>query len=554
MTLLLIALLGALVLGLLFGGSLGRLNRPPVGRLGMLLFTGLSQGMAMLAHSVGVMLMWQVACAGAAVLFFFNNRGRPGLILYAAGLTLNTLSAALNMGMPMSVEAATRAGLDTSVAELNASHVSEPLDDSTVAPWLTQTIPVPVAHLPSVASVGDVMAAAGLGVFMFTGLTGKGRSIPKTPKEEKAEKKAKRALRRQARLDEETADAESRAEVESMDDAIGAVEVADPRSSPSVRTGRRGRDKKSAGSTAPTPDQAGEERARVLVGAGPAGLRAGTSAIPLIGAPDSVTAGSGRAGKARSDRKAGRAGEHGANAGQNGKGQGKNKTGTNKNGKNKGGGGGAGKRRGKTDPAQLSDGVSTASPVIAAGPGAGGIAGASASVVPTSTPTPASTTESHSAAAHAAPPASGVAGDAAIATASAQVSPELKPESAAIGAAADGVISPNASSPAAAATQIAASPVRDNPVSSSATRSGPRSGTRRRVNQPNHRPRHTAPASHAAPTDDAGPAALPSAATDSGTKDAPAGDIDQQPDVPGSSDNSAPVEPNEQPAVSRTEG
>jgi hypothetical protein len=104
--------------------------------------------------------------AASALIFCFANRRVAGVPLVALGLVLNAIVVARNGAMPVSISAASRAGVST----LTVATGNDPRH--TIAGrgshWraLGDAIPVPLPVAPEVVSPGDVLVAAGLGEFL----------------------------------------------------------------------------------------------------------------------------------------------------------------------------------------------------------------------------------------------------------------------------------------------------------------------------------------------------------------------------------------------------
>lgn len=104
--------------------------------------------------------------AGAALIFCVANLRVAGVPLVALGLVLNAAVVARNGAMPVSIAAASRAGVST----LTVATGNDPRH--TIAgrgsAWrdLGDVIPVPLPIAPEVVSAGDVLVAAGLGEFI----------------------------------------------------------------------------------------------------------------------------------------------------------------------------------------------------------------------------------------------------------------------------------------------------------------------------------------------------------------------------------------------------
>lgn len=88
------------------------------------------------------------------------NQRLPGMWIVGVGILMNFTVIALNNGMPVLPEAFELAGGNLANLQLDAKHVT--LDGATYLPFLADIIPMP----GSVISLGDVLLAVGLGVFV----------------------------------------------------------------------------------------------------------------------------------------------------------------------------------------------------------------------------------------------------------------------------------------------------------------------------------------------------------------------------------------------------
>jgi hypothetical protein len=178
-TLAVIALLAGVAVGYARGGSLGRLAtlRPTRNRL---LVTGVG------LYVVGVLLSWAwnpalAIFAGLALIawafYAWVNRAIHGAALIAAGLAANALVLLVNGAIPVSTEAAARAGADPVAVSTADNH--QPADDDAALAWLGKSIPVAFPPRPEVVSPGDLAVAAGLAVAVSMGLTGRREIRPK---------------------------------------------------------------------------------------------------------------------------------------------------------------------------------------------------------------------------------------------------------------------------------------------------------------------------------------------------------------------------------------
>lgn len=185
MTLVLLTLVAAVAVGLARGGAVGRLAglRP---RRNRLLLTALG------LYALGALgsLLWPALLPAFAGLFWAGlayyawvNRIIPGATLVAAGLAANALVLLVNGHVPVSPDAAGRAGVDP--ADLAGALNHEPIGPDTRLAALGKTVPVAFPPRPEVVSPGDVAVAAGLAAVIATGLTR--RRQPRNGPDETAE-------------------------------------------------------------------------------------------------------------------------------------------------------------------------------------------------------------------------------------------------------------------------------------------------------------------------------------------------------------------------------
>jgi len=170
-TLVLLSLAAGVAIGYARGGSLAGLSQLPLGR-NRLLLTALS--LSVLAVLCG--WLWEPllgvlsALSWLTVAFYaWVNRAVPGAALIAVGLAANGLVLLLNGAVPVSADAATRAGAEPIAVVGSAGR--EPMGPDTLLPWLGKTVPVAFPPRPEVVSPGDVALAAGLAVIAGLGMT-----------------------------------------------------------------------------------------------------------------------------------------------------------------------------------------------------------------------------------------------------------------------------------------------------------------------------------------------------------------------------------------------
>jgi hypothetical protein len=173
MTLVLLALAAGVVVGYARGGGVGRLAalRPRRNRL-LLTAVGL--------HALGVLggWLWEPALPTLvglswAVLGYYAwvNRAIQGAALVAVGLLANAAVLLANGAVPVSADAAARAGAEPSEAVSSGQY--EIADADTRLAWLGKVVPVAFPPRPEVVTPGDVAVAAGLGLVVGVGLTGR---------------------------------------------------------------------------------------------------------------------------------------------------------------------------------------------------------------------------------------------------------------------------------------------------------------------------------------------------------------------------------------------
>jgi hypothetical protein len=152
--------------------------------------------LALLAQLLGVVVggpfhpLGLVVSAGLVVAFLTGNRGLRGTGLVALGLLANALVVGANGAMPVSADAAARAGVGTAdlIAGSDPRHV--PAGPQTRLRWLGDVIPVPLPRVPLVVSPGDVLVAAGLGQLVVAGML-RPRPLPELPSDAQGRQRAR---------------------------------------------------------------------------------------------------------------------------------------------------------------------------------------------------------------------------------------------------------------------------------------------------------------------------------------------------------------------------
>lgn len=102
-------------------------------------------------------------------LFILGNWHLAGVPLIGLGLLLNAVVVVLNLGMPVSLDAAARAGLTPAELRLAEDPLHEAAGPHTRLGRLGDTVPVALPWRPQVVSPGDVLASAGVGLLFVAG-------------------------------------------------------------------------------------------------------------------------------------------------------------------------------------------------------------------------------------------------------------------------------------------------------------------------------------------------------------------------------------------------
>lgn len=165
-----VVVVGAAAVALLAGGRWYDMTHEELRAPGYVVLAVIAQVLgAVLADHTSAAWVYPTGLAISAVcalVFCIANIRVAGVPLVALGLVLNAAVVARNGDMPVSIAAASRAGVSTlTVATGNDPRHSIAGRDSTWR-WLGDVIPVPLPVSPEVVSVGDVLVAAGLGEFI----------------------------------------------------------------------------------------------------------------------------------------------------------------------------------------------------------------------------------------------------------------------------------------------------------------------------------------------------------------------------------------------------
>ncbi|MCA1706341.1 MAG: DUF5317 domain-containing protein [Actinobacteria bacterium] len=181
----LILLFSGVAIGLLRGGSIERLIDARLRFAALLLaavaiqvyFAVWPPEWLTRSNAVWVYLVSQLL----AVVFLAFNRHLPGVLLVGIGLALNMAVIASNGAMPVSETASRVAGTEFLTDHRHVEHGlhlrNEILDGQTIAPWLSDVIPIP--GIAQVISLGDVVLAAGIFVLVISLMTQRGDGLPR---------------------------------------------------------------------------------------------------------------------------------------------------------------------------------------------------------------------------------------------------------------------------------------------------------------------------------------------------------------------------------------
>lgn len=171
MFLLLSVLLAALVLGWLLGGSLSRLGDVPLVSRWLVVAALAAQLLGALAGAA-LYTAGLIVSAVLALIFLHRNRGVRGTGLIALGLLSNALVVAVNGAMPVSLDAAARAGVEVTDIIAGGDPRHEVANAGTPLRWLSDVVPVPLPVRPEVVSPGDVLLVAGIAQLVVVGMGG----------------------------------------------------------------------------------------------------------------------------------------------------------------------------------------------------------------------------------------------------------------------------------------------------------------------------------------------------------------------------------------------
>jgi hypothetical protein len=174
----LVVVVGALLVGGVLGGHLGRLGELGLRHQSVVVVALLVQlaGGVLGGPAYGLGLVLSVLLVAV---FLAWNRGVRGTGLVTLGLLSNALVVSLNGAMPVSADASGRAGITIQDILSGADARHELAGATTHLRWLGDVVPVLLPVYPEVVSVGDVLVAAGLAQLVVVGMT-RGRPAGQT--------------------------------------------------------------------------------------------------------------------------------------------------------------------------------------------------------------------------------------------------------------------------------------------------------------------------------------------------------------------------------------
>ena len=164
-----IVLFFALAVAVLRGGRLVNLGDIELrGWWLLVLALGLQLGTRWLPESAETAGLVMVLSSFALLMFLvILNRSKEGMLIAGIGVLMNFTVIAANGGMPVLAGAAEVAsGFTVSDPDLAGSYKHVSLDESSRLTFLADVIPLRLAGIAEVISLGDIFLALGLGVFL----------------------------------------------------------------------------------------------------------------------------------------------------------------------------------------------------------------------------------------------------------------------------------------------------------------------------------------------------------------------------------------------------
>jgi hypothetical protein len=178
-TLVVVVLLGAIVVGKARGGSLRRLAMLRLPRTSLVLAAAVLSAVGQYGGRLGLpahgtYVAGTALSAALAAAFVFANRHVVGVPLIAAGFFLNAAVIIANGAMPVSQSAADFARVDTGAAADGTDAKHEIATARTrlrpLADVIPLRVPEPFGRASNVYSFGDVVLAAGIGLLVMASM------------------------------------------------------------------------------------------------------------------------------------------------------------------------------------------------------------------------------------------------------------------------------------------------------------------------------------------------------------------------------------------------
>ena len=166
-----IVLFFALAISMLRGGRLVNLGDIELRAWWLLIIAfGLQAGTAFLPNAPWSDTAGLVMILGSFALLMILvvlNRSSPGMWIAGLGVLMNFTVIAVNGGMPVLAGAAEVAsGFTVSDPDVSNSYKHVPLDEDSQLTFLADVIPLRLANIGEVISLGDIFLALGLGTFL----------------------------------------------------------------------------------------------------------------------------------------------------------------------------------------------------------------------------------------------------------------------------------------------------------------------------------------------------------------------------------------------------
>jgi hypothetical protein len=166
-----LAVVGAAIIAALSGGRWTGFSHELIRAPGYVVLAVIAQILgAVLSDRTSAEWVYPAALAVSALcalVFCIANLRVAGVALVTLGLVLNAIVVARNGAMPVSIAAASRAGVSIVTVASDADPRHEIAGRGSVWRVLGDVIPVPLPGTPQVISAGDLLVAAGLAEFIF---------------------------------------------------------------------------------------------------------------------------------------------------------------------------------------------------------------------------------------------------------------------------------------------------------------------------------------------------------------------------------------------------